>query len=118
VWPAVLDALRVDTPMLAALLADARPVALESSEVTLAFPRESAFLKRQAEGDAHRAAAATAIRAVTGRSLRPLYDLCDDAEGPASPTEVPRLSEEELVARLVAEFDAEEIPSPNDEDGA
>jgi DNA polymerase-3 subunit gamma/tau len=117
VWPAVLEALKVETPMLAALLAGAAPVALGSSEVTLAFPRESAFLKRQAEGDAHRAAAADAIRAVTGRSLRPLYDLRDEIETGSAPIEIPRLTEEELVARLMAEFDAEEIPSSDEEAG-
>jgi hypothetical protein len=117
VWPAVLEALKVETPMLAALLAGASPVALDSSEVTLAFPRESAFLKRQAEGDAHRAAAADAIRAVTGRSLRPVYDLRDEVQSGSAPIEIPRLTEEELVARLVAEFDAEEIPSSDEEAG-
>src|SRR5690348_15459855 len=47
-WPAVVDLVRAQNAMLAALLADARPVATSERELTLAFPAGAAFLKRKA----------------------------------------------------------------------
>jgi DNA polymerase-3 subunit gamma/tau len=111
-WPAVLDALRPETPMLADLLGRGRPVALEGAELTIAFPPECSFLKRQAETEFHRTSATDAARAVTGRSLRLRFELRDDLGPDAGCEEVASasvLSEDELVARLMAEFDAEEI---------
>ena len=52
--------------MLAALLADARPVALHDQDVTVAFPAGKAFLKRKAEQDDYRRATAEALRSVIG----------------------------------------------------
>ena len=46
-WPAVIDIVRKDNEMLAALLADARPVSLEGHDVTIAFPSDMAFLKQE-----------------------------------------------------------------------
>ena len=65
-WPAVVDQVRQSNAMLAALLADARPVALAERDVTVAFPTGAAFLKRKAEQDDHRRATAEALRSVTG----------------------------------------------------
>ncbi|MEA2391825.1 MAG: polymerase subunit gamma/tau, partial [Solirubrobacteraceae bacterium] len=114
-WPAVLDGLRPETPMLADLLGRARPVAVAGDVVTVAFSRGASFLKRQAEGDRHRAAATEAVRATTGRRLALVYELRDDVEPDAEGAEsAPALSEDELVARLVAEFDAEEIDAPEE----
>jgi DNA polymerase-3 subunit gamma/tau len=106
-WPAVLESLRAEKPMLAALLEGARPSALAGEGLTLAWPESSAFLKRKAEDPANRELIAQAIRAVTGASLRLAYELrADDGEAAAAPT----LSEEELLARFVQEFDAELLP--------
>jgi DNA polymerase III subunit gamma/tau len=104
-WPAVVDRVRADNAMLAALLADAKPVAVGERELTLAFPGGAAFLKRKAEQDEHRRAAAEALRTVTGHRLLPRYELRDD-EGEANGS---TLSGEELVRRFIEEFDAEEI---------
>jgi DNA polymerase III subunit gamma/tau len=106
-WPAVLESLRAEKPMLAALLEGARPSALAGEGLTLAWPESSAFLKRKAEDPANRELIAQAIRAVTGASLRLAYELrADDGESPSAPT----LSEEELLERFVQEFDAELLP--------
>src|SRR5207248_337968 len=43
-WPAVVDVVRSQNAMLAALLADARPVAITERDLTLAFPVGAAFL--------------------------------------------------------------------------
>jgi DNA polymerase-3 subunit gamma/tau len=116
VWPAVVESLRNETPMLAALLEDASPAALADNGLTLAWPESSAFLKRKAEDPANRDLIAKAIRAVTGSSLRLAYAL--RAEGdpvPAAATAAPALSEDDLVKRFMDEFDAEELPPEPEE---
>jgi DNA polymerase-3 subunit gamma/tau len=114
-WPAVIDLVRKDNQMLAALLADARPVALKEQDVTVAFPSGKAFLKRKAEQDDYRRATAEALRAVIGSPLVLRYELRDEPE-PADPAAEPGgLSHEELVKRLVDEFDAQEVLDDDEE---
>jgi DNA polymerase-3 subunit gamma/tau len=116
VWPAVVDSLRAEAPMLASLLEDARPAALADQGLTLAWPESSAFLKRKAEDPANRELIAGAIRAVTGSSLRLAYELRADHEVVAQATAAePALSEEDLVKRFMDEFDAEELPPEPEE---
>ena len=112
-WPAVVQLVRNDNAMLAALLADARPVAIGTRELTLAFPSGAAFLKRKAEQDDHRRVAAEALRAVTGHRVAIRYELRDGEEEQGSSSSV--LSGEELVRRFLEEFDAEEIPEEEGE---
>ncbi|MGZ4273861.1 MAG: DNA polymerase III subunit gamma/tau, partial [Solirubrobacteraceae bacterium] len=107
-WPAVIDLVRKDNQMLAALLADARPVALQDQDVTVAFPAGKAFLKRKAEQDDYRRATAEALRSVIGTPLALRYELRDEEEMP-EPEDAGALSHEELVKRLVEEFDAQEV---------
>jgi hypothetical protein len=103
-WPAVIDIVRQDNEMLAALLADARPVSLDGHDVTIAFPSDMAFLKKKAEQDEYRRATAEALRSVVGASLALRYELSD--EQPATVVDV-GFSHDELVRRLVEEFDAQ-----------
>ncbi|HEY7074962.1 MAG TPA: hypothetical protein VH418_06325, partial [Solirubrobacteraceae bacterium] len=105
-WPAVLESLRADAPLVAGLLEGARPVALAEQGLTLAWPQTAAFSKRKAEDPANRERIAQAIRGVTGASLRLAYELSADGEAAPAPT----LSEEELLERFVQEFDAELLP--------
>jgi DNA polymerase-3 subunit gamma/tau len=112
-WPAVIDVVRQENQMLAALLADARPVSLAGRDVTIAFPAGKAFLKRKAEQDDYRRATAEALRSVLGAPLALRYELREevaepDAEG-AEGAESDGLSQDELVKRLVEEFDAQEV---------
>ena len=104
--------------MLAALLADARPVAVSERELTLAFPSGADFLKRKAEQDEHRRATVEALKAVSGRALGLRYELRGQEEG-GETDGANGLSGEELVRRFVEEFDAEEIleeePNPETE---
>ena len=95
--------------MLAALLADAKPVAVTERELTLAFPPGAAFLKRKAEQDDHRRVAADALRKISGQSLALRYELLTADETQDGPQDAPTLSGEELVRRFLEEFDAEEI---------
>jgi DNA polymerase III subunit gamma/tau len=103
VWPAVADAVCEENQMIGAALAAARPVALEASRLTVAFPTDASFVKKKAEGN--RELVQRALRGLTGQSLTVAYDLRDDAspDGPAM------LGEEELIERLRAEFAAEEV---------
>ena len=107
-WPAVLDLVRGENPMLAGALAAARPVAVGDRELTLAFPGGASFLKRKAEQDDYRRVAAEALKTVTGHKMAFRYELRDEEVEPEPPGE-PALTGEELVRRFMEEFDAEEL---------
>ncbi len=107
-WPAVVEVVRGQNAMLAALLADARPVAVSERDLTVAFPPGADFLKRKAEQDEHRRVAAEALRTATGQRLGVRYEL-RATEPVAATEEAPVLSGEELVRRFLEEFDAEEL---------
>jgi DNA polymerase-3 subunit gamma/tau len=113
-WPAVVDSLKEERPMLAGLLEDARPAALGDSGLTLTWPESSSFSKRKAEDPENRDLIAGAIRAVTGTSLRLAYELRSDAETPVAAA-APAMSEDDLVQRFKEEFDAEELPPEPEE---
>jgi DNA polymerase-3 subunit gamma/tau len=106
-WPAVVAQVRERNAMLAALLADAHPVAAGERELTVAFPAGAAFLKRKAEQDDHRRLAAEVWRTVSGCELALRYELGEEDRREEG---APALSGEELVRRFIEEFDAEEIP--------
>jgi DNA polymerase-3 subunit gamma/tau len=106
-WPAVVDLVRAENAMLAALLSDARPIAVREQELTLAFPGGAAFLKKKAEQDDYRRVAGEALQAVTGQRLVLRYELRDAADEQPGGEQV--LSGEELVQRFMEEFDAEEV---------
>ena len=113
-WPAVVDLVRAENAMLAALLSDARPVAVKDLELTLAFPGGAAFLKRKAEQEDYRRVAGEALKAVTGRRLALRYELREDEEQPEGEAV---LSGEELVRRFMDEFDAEEVLEDDPDEG-
>jgi DNA polymerase-3 subunit gamma/tau len=107
-WPAVIETVRADNALLGALLEGARPVALDSDELRLAFPESADFLKRKAEDPPNRRAVGRALEAVAGRSLRLAFELRPDEDtGDQAGNAV--MTADELVARLVEEFDAEEL---------
>jgi hypothetical protein len=109
-WPAVVAQVRERNAMLAALLAGARPVAIDERELTLAFPSDAAFLKRKAEQDDHRRAATEAFSRVSGRRLALRYELRDlEPAAPVPHDGESTLTGEELVRRFLEEFDAEEL---------
>jgi hypothetical protein len=84
--------------------------------MTLAFPSGASFLKRKAEQDDYRRAAAEALKTVTGQRLALRYELRDVSPGEEAVGTV--LSGEELVRRFVEEFDAEEILEDESDNGA
>ena len=105
-WPAALESVAAGFPLLAAALRKARPVAIDSHALVVAFPSDDSFNRRMAaENGEHRRAVAAALEALTGVVLRVEYELRDLADDEVAV----ELSEDELVARIVQEFDAEEI---------
>ena len=110
-WPALVDQVRQSgAEVLSHVLSAARPVAvdLEAAVVKIGFPASAAFNKRKAEAAEARDRVAEAVRAILGERLRPVYVLLEGQDGPAE-AGPERLSEEELLERLKAEFDAEEV---------
>jgi hypothetical protein len=108
-WPAVVEMVRGGNAMLAVLLDGAEPASLNDNELVLVFPAEAEFYKRKAEQDEHRKA--------TGVSLALRYELAEAGAEPAPELlrEPEPLSADELVARFVEEFGAEEIPDTEEE---
>jgi len=111
VWPAALETVGADFALLAAALGNARPVSLADGVLTLAFAHDDTFNRRMAAENAdHRRALGEALQALTGARLRLAYELRDLGD---EPEPAPELAGDELVARIVQEFDAEEIvPEP------
>ena len=107
IWPAAVEMVRGENAMLAALLADARPVAVTDRELILEFPSDAAFLKRKAEQDDHRRIAAEALRNLTGHSLALRFEL--GAQTSREGRVAAPASEDELVEAFVKEFNAHEI---------
>jgi len=111
-YTAVVDAVRPEHAMLAALIEGARPVELDGTELVVAFPPDADFLKRKAEADESRRLVAGALSSVAGRPLGLRYELRTPEPGaPGAGDGPPEVPPEEWVRRIVAEFDAEEIPS-------
>jgi DNA polymerase-3 subunit gamma/tau len=112
IWGTILAKLAETAPALAATFEGARPDGLEGDELSIGFPADRTFNKRKAESPERREVLITAIHAITGKMLRPTYDLLDEDapeapdEGAAKPDGV---DEEELLRRLKSEFDAEEV---------
>jgi len=112
-WPAVVELIAAENQMLSAVIADARPVGLAEGELRVAFAATASFFKKKADDPKHRATVTEALRELTGDGrLRVEYELREHLPPPAGgqvEAEQPR-SEEEWVARFVAELDAEELP--------
>jgi DNA polymerase-3 subunit gamma/tau len=110
-WSTVVDHVRATNPMLGAVLGDARPVELTGDRLVLAFGQDADFQRSKAEERANRSALDEALRSVTGHALTLSFELRADG----APAEPPPLSEDELVARLLDEFDAEVLANTDEE---
>jgi DNA polymerase III subunit gamma/tau len=110
-WPAVAEAVAEDNGMLSAALSAATPTALDADRLTVSFPADAAFVKKKAEKGHD--LVANAVRGLTGRSLTLAFELSEDAV-PVAGTST--LDHDELIERLRAEFDAEEVFEDPDEE--
>jgi hypothetical protein len=120
-WPAVVDQVRESgSELLSTVFAAARPVAVETEgsgpALKVGFPPSAAFNKRKAEAQEARERLADAVSTIVGERLRPVYVLLDDEEAADVIGADEQLSEDELIARLKAEFDAEEFEEAEDPD--
>ncbi len=117
-WPSVVDAImKVPNAMLAAAIAEARPVGIEGEELTVAFDSSTPFMKKKAEDPENRTLVAAALRELTGRRLRPCYELRELAAIGGANGAAAVCSEEEWVARFIEELDAEELSPETIEKG-
>ncbi len=114
-WPAIVDQVKQSgSEFLSAAFVAARPLAVDSerSTVEIGFPPSAAFNKRKAEAKENRERFSEAVRTVVGTRLSPSYVLLEDESEPAeiadAVVEKP-VDERELVNRIKAEFDAEEL---------
>ncbi len=108
-WAAVHESVRAEHELLGAVLSEAVPATLTDEELVLAFPPTAAFHKRKAEDPDNRAMLADTLRRISGRRYRVSFELREDlpsegGPGGGAPTE------EEVMARLMAELDAVELP--------
>lgn len=116
-WPAVVELVRSEHALLGAVIGEARPVAVDGEELTLAYPFTAEFYKKKAEDPTNRATVGEALGALAGGRWRLRYELRETPTSESGEV-VGALSEEELVARFMEEFDAEELTDAQDERGA
>ena len=109
IWPAVVELVRAEHAMLGAVIEDARPVALDGEDLTLAFSSTAQFLRKKAEDPANRAIVGEALRSLAPGRWRLSYELRDVPGGDGTEGSE-ELTEEELVRRFIDEFDGEEVP--------
>jgi DNA polymerase-3 subunit gamma/tau len=116
-WPAVVELVRGENALVGAVVGEARPVAVDGDDLTLAFATTAPFLKKKAEDPNNRMIVGEALRAVTGRRWRLSYELRETpgSEGRAEPQQ---RSEEDWIRRFMDEFDAEEVPGEWEPDPA
>ncbi|HVW46537.1 MAG TPA: DNA polymerase III subunit gamma/tau [Solirubrobacterales bacterium] len=116
IWPAVLAKLAEKAPALAATFDGARPIAFDDEGLAIGFTPDQPFNKRKAESPDRRQVLVEAFEAVTGEGVSPRYVLLEEdevapapqpSEAPAPPAEA--IDEDELLDRLMSEFDAKEV---------
>jgi DNA polymerase-3 subunit gamma/tau len=107
-WPAALESVKAEHALLGAVFAEAVPGELSEQELTLTFAPTAAFLKRKAEDPANRAILVETLQRLTGRRYRVSFELREAAGG--TDADGRQQDEDEIVARLIAELDAEELP--------
>lgn len=109
VWPAVLDSLSASASgMVASYFDGTEPVALEDSKLTIGFPPEAAFNRRNAERPECREQLGAAVTAVTGERFQVGYASLEGGQQAADP-ESEVMGEEDFIARVKSEFNAEEV---------
>jgi DNA polymerase-3 subunit gamma/tau len=108
-WNAALEAIESEHALLGAVFAKARPSKVTNRELTLAFSPAAAFLKRKAEDAANRAVVTDTLHRLTGRRYRVEFELGEDPPASETAGNGSGDGEQEILARLMAELDAEEL---------
>jgi DNA polymerase-3 subunit gamma/tau len=100
-WPALCEAVAESNAMVAAVLTEARPSALNGDRLTVTFAEGAAFMRKKAEANGELLRGA--LRGLTGQALTLGFELGGPVAAPAT------LSEDELIARLKEKLAAEEV---------
>ncbi|MBN8867920.1 MAG: DNA polymerase III subunit gamma/tau [Solirubrobacterales bacterium] len=109
VWPAVLDALgEAASGMVASYFDGTRPVKFGDGSLDVGFPAEAAFNRRNAERPECKEQLAAAVETVTGDRPKISYTSLDPGQS-GGDEDTGALDEEEFVARVKSEFNAEEV---------
>jgi len=110
IWPAVLETINPDQPMVCAALTRAQPVEMRGGNLVVAFPEDDSFNRRMVADNADaRTVVGLALESLLGVRVKIEYELRDLGTAP----EAQALAGDELVDRLLETFDAEEIvPAP------
>jgi hypothetical protein len=103
-WPAMLDALKADSPVLAGALSKCKPVSVADDTITLAWAASDAFHKKRAEQPINGQLVGEKLRELTGASLALAHEVTDDAT-----TQQQLMDPDHFVQRLQDEFDAQEL---------
>jgi DNA polymerase-3 subunit gamma/tau len=110
-WPAVVELVKAGHGLCGAVIADARPVEVSGEDVTIGFATTATFLKKQAEDPDNRVIVTEALRRLAGGRWRISYELREELDaGQDGSLSGGTYTEEEWLARLKTELDAEEIP--------
>ncbi len=109
-WPAVINHVSGESAVLGAILAQAAPVALNDTQLLIAFPHSAEFHRRKAQDPRHKQAVSGAFLTITGCRLEIEYELSTSVEIPEAPGEQP-LSTDEVADILVNEFGGVEVDS-------
>jgi DNA polymerase-3 subunit gamma/tau len=116
-WPAVIAHVSGESAVLGAILAQAAPVALNDTQLLIAFPQSAEFHRRKAQDARHKQDVCAAFLAITGCKLELEYELSASVEIPEAPGEQP-LSTDEVADILVNEFGGVEVGPATPEPGA
>ena len=109
IWPAVLDSLASSgSGMVASYFDGTVPVSLEEGKLGIGFPADAAFSRRNAERPECRKELIAAVQMVTGDQFQIEYTSLDSDQETADP-ESEVMDEEDFVAKVKSEFNAEEV---------
>ncbi|MDX6656061.1 MAG: polymerase subunit gamma/tau, partial [Solirubrobacteraceae bacterium] len=117
-WPAIVDAVRADDDLLAMCLTEARPVECGERRLVIAFRPQDTMRHRKAESARARQALSEAVRGLTGIAPQISVEAREPEAPPVPVVAPPGNPEEDLLERLKAEFDAEEILDDPEPEGA
>ncbi|MHB1469537.1 MAG: hypothetical protein ACYCX7_10310, partial [Solirubrobacteraceae bacterium] len=117
-WSAIVALVREGNALLGAVIEESVPLGVLDGELTVGFPGSSSFNKRKAESAANKEALGEAIARLTGQRLRLAFELCDDLEGAEADRPADAGGGDDLLRRIIAEFDAEELPAGSPSGGA
>ncbi len=113
IWPDVLATVKEQSFLHAMTFEASRPVRCEDGVVTLAFAVEHAFHRRKAEDLEFQKPLVAAFSDLLGQRPRFAFEVAEVSAEQEAP-----LTDEELVHRLMREFEAEEVHPDDEEPGS